>query len=676
MQVPAESVREWSPAFEPLTAAESLQIVPVADLFESPRNPRKHFDPARLAELSQSIKDRGILVPLIALPTGELVAGHRRFRGARMAGLQFVPVIVRDLTPEQALEVMAVDNLQREDVHPLEEGLGYRDLLQLGTYDVPAIAAKVGKSESYVYSRLKLTDLCDQAQEAFLDGRITIGHARLIAPMDPAKQAEALAACFEEIRWGAKKGTARLVSLDELRDWIRDSGSRDLDNAPFSLDDEELTAAGSCAKCPKSSGANLGLFEDGETVCYDPKCYDAKVEAHVTARAAEGLVAIDTSWAGKNAPEGVIVRDEYQLISYVTDDEPEKPEEPAPGDADKCRECGMTRWQIEQDGDTLTDGVCSVCGEDIAELRDAEKPCAFAERAVVASGGEHDKGKEAWICRSPKCPEHGKRMQERAAGGSSDAARKKEREAEEAKRKLHLAVRKQALQHVLAEDWSEAIGDLYLRSWLVDHFLDQLNNLERLKQIAKEREIDLPAKSDWESIKKVIREWYNDAHVSIQNRFVVELLLYPYLEIHEWQTKPDLIAAAANACVVDMRKIEAELKKADKPAAKKAAAIDPLVYKHKLAQLEVTVAPSGRAGYSAELGSSGHSNPPEHFLSVRDAFASARQWFANGGNGGSISKAALKHAPVVVAWIDERLAELAAAKKAPAKKAAKKKGGR
>lgn len=182
---------------------------PLAMFVESPLNPRKHFDPVKLAELTESVRASGVLTPAVARPVKggkhELAAGHRRLRAAKAAGLAEIPAIVREMTDAEFLEILSVENLQRDDVHPLEEAQGYKSLLTIDGYDVPKIAKRVGKSESYVYDRIKLLQLIKPAQKLFLDQAFTAGHAILIARLSKADQ-------------------ERLVNLDNGELWESDHG--------------------------------------------------------------------------------------------------------------------------------------------------------------------------------------------------------------------------------------------------------------------------------------------------------------------------------------------------------------------------------------------------------------------------------------------------------------------
>ncbi len=152
--------------------SQSLQMLPLTALRESDLNPRRHFNEASLAELAENIRQVGVLTPLLVRPIQhgyEIAGGHRRYRAARRAGLAEAPCIVRDLTDSEFLEIVTLDNLHREDVHPLDEAQGYAILLAHNELEIEDLAAKVGKSVSYIYQRLKLRDLTPEAQRAFLD---------------------------------------------------------------------------------------------------------------------------------------------------------------------------------------------------------------------------------------------------------------------------------------------------------------------------------------------------------------------------------------------------------------------------------------------------------------------------------------------------------------------------
>lgn len=170
----------------------SFHLVPLAQLHESPHNTRRHTDAKALEELTASIKSHGVLTPLLVRPNAkgyEIAAGHRRYRAAKAAGLTEVPAIVRGMTDQEFLEVLTIENLQREDIHPLDEAQGYQALLRIKGYDVARIAERVGRSVKYVYDRIKLLNLTKEAQSLFLGDKITAGHAILLARLTKEEQA-------------------------------------------------------------------------------------------------------------------------------------------------------------------------------------------------------------------------------------------------------------------------------------------------------------------------------------------------------------------------------------------------------------------------------------------------------------------------------------------------------
>jgi len=164
--------------------------IPLALIEPSPFQPRRRFDEAALRELAASIRRRGVLQPLLVRPLGDgyqLVAGERRFRAAQLAGLDEVPAVVRELSDREALEVALVENLQREDLSPVEEAEGYRRLAEMGLSH-EAIAARVGRSRSAVSNALRLLQLPPEALQALDDGRITAGHARALLMLPPERR--------------------------------------------------------------------------------------------------------------------------------------------------------------------------------------------------------------------------------------------------------------------------------------------------------------------------------------------------------------------------------------------------------------------------------------------------------------------------------------------------------
>ena len=304
------------------TQSPEYRDLPLTQLVESPTNPRKRYDQTSLEELAQSFRSRGVLEPLLVRPLNtdqfEIVAGSRRYRAARIAELENVPARIHEMNDAEALEVQCIENLQREDIHPLEEAQGFRALLELPDqrYTVARIAERAGKTPGYVAGRLKLTELTVDIADAFLGDKLTIGHALLIAKLPPEQQHEAFKAAFKST-WLSGGQTEILLPVRELAAWIDSNLLLDLQSAPFDRSDAGLVAeAGSCHDCTKRTGANSLLFPDSQQdSCLDGTCFKAKVAAHVASsiQREPQLIQISSGW-GAHA-DGVLGRAQYVEIA-------------------------------------------------------------------------------------------------------------------------------------------------------------------------------------------------------------------------------------------------------------------------------------------------------------------------------------------------------------------------
>lgn len=243
-----------TPRTTPATSETSFRELPLDELHESSTNPRRRF--TALDELAASISQVGILEPLLVRPVNghhEIVAGARRYRAAQLAGLTAVPCVVRPLDDRAALEVSIIENLQRSDVHPLDEADGYAALMKAdGAYTVDAIAAKVGKSVSYVRNRLKLGTLVPEVRKAFDADEITAAHALAIARLNTVRQPEALKHCFYDL-YRAEEHRS-LVPLRDLEEWI----TRSVPVDPLAPETQELfPELAAAATHAAASGAEL-----------------------------------------------------------------------------------------------------------------------------------------------------------------------------------------------------------------------------------------------------------------------------------------------------------------------------------------------------------------------------------------------------------------------------------
>ena len=176
---------------------KSSLFLPISQVESCASQPRKQFDPESLADLADSIREHGIIQPLTVrkLQSGyyQIIAGERRWRAARIAGLTQVPAIVIEADDRKAMELAMIENLQREDLNPIEEAEGYQVLMSQYSMTQEETAQRVGKSRSAVANALRLLNLCPPVRAMVEDGRLSGGHARALLPL-PAKQQETAAA--------------------------------------------------------------------------------------------------------------------------------------------------------------------------------------------------------------------------------------------------------------------------------------------------------------------------------------------------------------------------------------------------------------------------------------------------------------------------------------------------
>ncbi len=173
------------------------RLVPIEYISRNPRNPRRYFDEAELQDLASSIRQHGIVQPVVVRTLGsnqyEIIAGERRWRAAQLAGFTEVPVIVRDVDDRTALEIAIVENVQRADLNPLEEALGYEQLISEHGYTQNDLGEIIGKSRSHVANSLRLLKLPDPVKDMLADGSLSAGHARaLVSTSDPAQLARTI----------------------------------------------------------------------------------------------------------------------------------------------------------------------------------------------------------------------------------------------------------------------------------------------------------------------------------------------------------------------------------------------------------------------------------------------------------------------------------------------------
>lgn len=182
------------------------RTLPIEFVSRSPKNPRRHFDEAELQDLAGSIRQHGIVQPVVVRTIAggnrfEIIAGERRWRAAQLAGLVEIPVIIRDVDDRTALELAIVENVQRADLNPLEEALGYDQLIAEHGYTQNDLGEIIGKSRSHVANSLRLLKLPEPVRDMLAEGSLSAGHARaLVSTPDPVALAKVIAAKGMSVR--------------------------------------------------------------------------------------------------------------------------------------------------------------------------------------------------------------------------------------------------------------------------------------------------------------------------------------------------------------------------------------------------------------------------------------------------------------------------------------------
>jgi ParB family chromosome partitioning protein len=461
----------------------------------------------------------------------EIIAGARRYRAAQMAEAATVPVRIVNLTDAEAMEAALIENLQRRDVHPLEEAQGFKALLNLEEpkYNIEQIAAKVGKSPAYIASRANLTQLSAPVVEAFYADEIGVGHALLLAKLQPAQQEQALTNCFrEEWNGGAGRKAKRiLLPVKHLHQWIQHHVLLLLKQAPFNKRDAQLVpAAGSCTDCPKRTGNNKHLFaelSENESQCTDPTCYAAKLEAHVQKQVAAKpeLVQISTAYGQQQEGSKIVNRSKYVEIR------PEKPDTPE-----------KAKWP-------------------------EFKTCKYTTEAIVADG--LDKGEVRKVCTQPDCPVHHPKKQPSKADASFKAEQDKRRREEALANATGLRV----LQTIVAAVPVRLMKHDLL--FIAEQLLPLLDD-KRVEMIA--RNLGIRAK-EGESAAKLLTALLRKAEEGVVGKLIVETVIL--LSASKQADGGKVLRTAAQAYKVDTDAIALKVKQefTAKEKARSAARIEP-----------------------------------------------------------------------------------------------------
>ena len=333
-----------------------LKDVKLGDITVSKTNPRKHFDQDSILELAESIREKGVIQPIVLRPkaggnTFELVCGERRYRACVMVKgaiktRDTIPAIIRELNDEEVLQLQIIENLQRKDVHPMDEAVAFKSLMAIKGFDVAEIAKRIGKGPAYVAQRLKLNDLIDEFQKAFYQNRMNLTDTLKVCRISTADQKE----LWEEESFGDSGEI-------ELDSWTLKKYHRNLNDAPFDTKDPSLNKVmGACGGCPFNSAANALLFPDSahNAICTNGQCYHGKADTSFKklfdeAKEDPAIVLVTTEYnSGKITKDliakGITVLEKYKGYE-VAAEKPEMPERE--DDEDETKEYNDKQWEQE-----------------------------------------------------------------------------------------------------------------------------------------------------------------------------------------------------------------------------------------------------------------------------------------------------------------------------------------
>lgn len=301
---------------------DKISYLSLAEIVPNKNNPRSEVDKNNLAELADSIRAVGIINPITVRVSNEdptkyeIIAGERRFKAAEMAGLEKVPAIVKHLDDDQMMEIIIIENLQRKEVHPLDEAIGFDYLIRTTKYkNYESVGDRVGKSGSFVAKRISLLGLIDIVKEQFRKGEITLGHATEFARLNDKQQ-------DKMVKWMENNKYSN-PTANRLKEAIQQTFYLKIKDAVFDVEDDMLlmdlgskhkyNGVLSCKMCPKRTGFNTNLFDDiTDDVCTDPECYQTKVNAHIQKTKEtyqdKGKPIVEYQHQDTNPKEGVLTK--------------------------------------------------------------------------------------------------------------------------------------------------------------------------------------------------------------------------------------------------------------------------------------------------------------------------------------------------------------------------------
>lgn len=276
-----------------------FKVILLKEIHPDPNQPRKFFDELAMSELAESVKQKGVLQPILVRPNGKgyiLVCGERRFKASERAGIDTIPAVIRDLDDQEALELQIIENLQRKDVHPMEEAVAFKSLIDHKQFDIKEIAARVGKKDYYVKQRLKLNDLTKEWQDAFFHSRVSLTDVLKVSVLNEKDQKE----LYKE------EGSDRDQITIGKWDLVKYLG--ELANAAFDITDPFIDKkAGPCTACKFNSSVAVLFPEDiANPRCSNNTCFKNKSEIHFTsalkiAKEDPAIIFVEDGWSSNKS---------------------------------------------------------------------------------------------------------------------------------------------------------------------------------------------------------------------------------------------------------------------------------------------------------------------------------------------------------------------------------------
>ena len=276
---------------EPELINYGLSEIPVAEIHPSTDNPRREIDEESVKELAESIKQYGVLQPVIIRPDEdemapspwEMVSGHRRLIACKMLGLETIPAIVRELSDDEAFFIMITENLQRKDIEPLDEAYAYKALMDHDKMTVEELSARFGKSAKYIKGRLALNELIPELKDCLKANTLTIGAAIHLSALPMDQQLGFYDDCAPTLSESDKETVISPMSISDVKDFIEELSDR-ITNFAFSEEPEESwnQRLHKCAGCPFNSASQGALFVDmvEPGVCSNESCLSDKILAY------------------------------------------------------------------------------------------------------------------------------------------------------------------------------------------------------------------------------------------------------------------------------------------------------------------------------------------------------------------------------------------------------------